>query len=239
MTTKETKGDQGDHDPKDARPDARRSAWAKVRELLERADAAIVEYQTRFAREGAHFSEHSVPNTPAHHRAQEKRQRRADSEASGETTYRDTALEIQSEMIAAYDKFTEADKSALGKWAKTQEAAYGSPIGVVNHHAMPWPAVFLAGRYGEEVEHWPTTLSDVDRMRLDELVRGRRNASGRLVGAGVPINNVIPLSVAVADKAAGRRVHLFAQEGHAPHVARADKLLRASIGKRGSRGDNS
>jgi hypothetical protein len=211
----------------------RRSAWATVRELLERADAAVVEYQKRFAREGVRFSEHTVPDTPAHRRAQEKRQRRADAEAAGETTYEDTALEMQAEMIARYEKYSNADKSLLLKWAKSQEATHGSPVGVVNHHALPWPVVFLVGRYGEEVEHWPETLSDVDRVRIEELVHGRRNAAGRLVGPGVPINNVSALSVAVADKIARRRVHLFALDSHAEHVTRAEKLHRAAITKRG------
>ena len=189
----------------------RTSAWAKVQEILDAANAAVVAWQEKFAAVGQRIAEPpEVPDTPAHRTAQGKRQRHADAVASGEMTYKDIALERQGEFAERFAALPDADRALLNDWATRQEARTGSALGVVFHHAVPWPLVYLAGRYGEEVEHWPPSLSDGDRTRIAGLEAGGR-----------AIKYTQPLDVAVAAKAEKRRVHLFAHPDHAEHLESA------------------
>lgn len=195
----------------------RESAWAKVQKLIDQANDAVVAWQKKFASAGPRIAEtHEIPNTPAHRRGQEKRQRHADAVAAGEMNYKDIALERQADFSERFAAFPDADRATLNDWAARQEAAHGAPLGVWEHHAMAWPLVFLAARYGAEVEHWPVKLSKDDRDRLAGL--DRRGAQSLAL--------VEPLHVAAANKHAGRRVHLFASSSGKKHVDRA--LARAA-----------
>jgi hypothetical protein len=198
-------------DPANRSEAERSSAWAKVQQLLNAANDAVVAWQQKFATVGQRIADPpEIPDTPAHRAGQAKRQRHADAVAEGSMNYKDIALERQAEFAARFAQFPEADRATLNDWAMRQEARTGSPLGVVFHHAVPWPLVYLTGRYGEEVEHWPTALSDADRTRINALDSGGR-----------AIKYTQALGVAVADKADKRRVHLFAHADHAEHLEAA------------------
>lgn len=196
---------------------AGRTALAKVQELFDKANAALVAWQEKFASVGPTIGEPpEIPDTPQHRSAQAKRQRHADAVAAGEMTYKDIALERQAEFAERFAAFPANDRATLNDWAARQEATHGSSLGVWEHHAMPWPLVFLAARYGAEVEHWPTALAPEDQARLASL---EKKGTPRLA-------LVEPLHVAAANKQARTRVHLFAAPEHKDHVASA--LARAS-----------
>lgn len=206
----------------DAREKDRESAWAKVQKLIDHANDAVVAWQQKFATVGQRIAAPPVvPKTPAHTRAQAKRQRHADAVQAGEMNYKDIAHERQAEFAERFATFPAMDRTWLTEWAAQQEALHGSPLGVWEHHAMPWPLVFLAARYGAEVEHWPTALSNDDRSRLAAL---QQHGGPRL-----PL--VEPLHVAATNKQQKRRVHLFAAPEHAPHVASAMQRAATTVTK--------
>jgi hypothetical protein len=147
--------------------------------------------------------------TPAQRIGLAKARRHADAVAAGEMTYKDIAMERQAEWAAHVAKLPDADRARLNDWATRQEAQHGSGLGVVFHHAVPWPLVFMAARYGEEVAHWPTALTDADRARLDGLERG-----------GKPLKFVTTLAAAEAEKKTGKRVHLFIHRPNQPTAPR-------------------
>lgn len=195
----------------------RESAWAKVQKLIDQANDAVVAWQKKFITPGARIADsHEIPDTPAHRRGQEKRQRHADAVAAGEMNYKDIALERQADFAERFASMPDGDRALLNDWAARQEAAHGSPLGVWEHHAMAWPLVFLAARYGAEVEHWPAKLSKDDKDRIASL--DRRGATSLAL--------VEPLHVAAANKHAGRRVHLFTSASGKKHLDRA--LARAA-----------
>lgn len=190
----------------------RDSAWQLVQRALDAANATLVEWQEKFAARSPQIASAppEIPDTPAHARGQAKRQRHADAVARGEMSYKDIALERQAEFAEQFAALPDADRATLNDWAERQQARTGSPLGVVLHHAVPWPIVFLVARYGEEVEHWPTSLTDGDRVRLTGLDRG-----------GKPLKFVETLDSAALKRQVGARVYLFARDEHAAHVGRA------------------
>jgi L-fucose isomerase-like protein len=206
--------------PKDpATSDAERTgAWAKVQALLDQANAAVVAWQNKFATVGIRIAEPpEIPDTPAHRAGQAKRQRHADAIASGDITEKDIAIERQAEFAERFAKFPDTDRALLNDWGTRQEVRTGHPLGVWTRHAMPWPLVYLAGIYGEEVEHWPTSLSNDDRGVLAALDRGSRG-----------ILHMRPLTDTIAAKAE-RPQFLFAHPNHASHLDAATKAHAARV----------
>lgn len=160
------------------------------------------------------------PKQTPHEIAFAKQRRHADAVAAGEMSYKDIAEERQKEWAAHVAAMPDADRATLNDWAVRQEAQHKHPLGVVNHHAVPWPVVFMVARYGEEVAHWPQQLSDADRTRIKALDRGM----------GRPLTGVEPLEVAVEGKATGKRVHLFGHEEYLKSRAEAKAKEAAHTG---------
>lgn len=76
---------------------------------------------------------------------------------------------------------------------------YG-PAAKAHHNAVPWDVAFLIGRYGEAIEHWPTSLTTEDLARLAQWEEGAHEFSTGVKALGTTIYH---------DPAAG---HLFGLE---------------------------
>lgn len=56
----------------------------------------------------------------------------------------------------------------LTVWAKEMAVKTGKAMVKAHHNYLPWVEAFLVSRYGEAVEHWPSSLSERDLQRARE-----------------------------------------------------------------------
>lgn len=130
--------------------------------------------------------------TTPHERAEAKRARHADAIASGEITFAHVQAEKRAEFRERIAALPDADRAMLNDWAQRMSAQFGDQA-VAHQNVVGWPEAFLVARYGEEVEHWPASLTEADESRLAQIDRGERQ-----------MKFTRPLRVVLAGQRAGR-----------------------------------
>jgi hypothetical protein len=96
------------------------------------------------------------------------------------------AAERRAEWAEHVDEYLDRKhRDQLGDWAQRMGEKYGH-VAAVHTNAVPWTHAFMVMRYGEEVAHWPTTLSERDfaRMQQAEGVNGQVPRLGTMRALG-------------------------------------------------------